>query len=170
MVLDFGEWSPVVSSPVFIAPGSYIIGQAEIAQYASVWFNAVIRADSAQIRIGERSNVQDGAVLHADQSYTCELGGDVTVGHRSVIHGDTIGSHVLVGMGSIIMNGARIGSHCIVGAGTLITEGQEIPPGQLVLGSPGRIVRPLREDEIDLIAKSAQHYVDLWLTKGWHFQ
>ncbi|MDA8194036.1 MAG: gamma carbonic anhydrase family protein [Thermaerobacter sp.] len=169
MVLDFGQWSPEMDSPVFVAPGSYIVGQAKIGAYASIWFNAVVRADAEMIRIGPRCNIQDGTVLHADQGFPCLLGEGVTVGHRAIIHGAIIDSHVLVGMGSIIMNGAHIGSHCIVGAGTVVTEGENIPAGHLVLGSPGRVVRPVTDAERARIVAAAQHYVDLWLAQGWRF-
>lgn len=169
MLLKFGDHSPEVTDPVFIAPGSYVIGRVRLGAYASVWFNAVIRGDTEAISVGERTNIQDNSVLHADAGIPCQLGEGVTVGHRAIIHGAIIDSHVLVGMGSIIMNKAHIGSECIIGAGALITEGTEIPPGHLVLGSPARVVRPLTDQERVRIRAAAQHYVDIWLEQGWQF-
>lgn len=169
MLLKFGEYEPSVAHPVFIAPGSYLIGQVRVEKEASIWFNAVARADTTPIHIGYRTNVQDGAVLHADPGYPCELGHDVTIGHRAVIHGAHLDDYVLVGMGAIIMNGAEIGHHCIVGAGAVIPRGMVIPPLSLVLGMPGRVVRPLTEDDAKHIERAAQHYVDLWVDQNWSF-
>lgn len=169
MLLDYGEWSPEVASPVFIAPGSYIIGQVVLEEHASVWFNAVIRGDTDLIRLGARSNLQDNAVLHADRGRPCLIGHDVTLGHRVVVHGADISHHVLVGMGSIVMNGARIGPYCLIGAGSLVTENTVIEEGQLVLGSPARAVRALTTAERQSIEAGAAHYVELWLKAGWHF-
>lgn len=170
MLMDFGEWSPQVESPVFLAPGAYVIGQARLRQEASVWFNAVIRADSEVIELGARSNLQDNAVLHADPGSPLMIGAEVTIGHGAVIHGARLHDRVLVGMGSIIMNNAQIQPDVIIGAGTLITEGTEIPSGCLVLGRPGRVVRDLRPQELERIRLAAAHYVDLWKNQGWHFQ
>lgn len=170
MLMDFGEWSPSFESPIFLAPGSYVIGQVEMGREASVWFNAVIRADTDRIRLGHRSNLQDNSTLHADFGFPCLIGDDVTIGHNSIIHGAVLDDRVLVGMGSVIMDGVRIHSDVVVGAGTLITEGTEIPSGSLVLGRPGRVVRPLTSQEIERIRWSSQHYVGLWVDKGWHFQ
>lgn len=170
MLMDFGQWSPSVDSPVFLAPGSYVIGQAHLGHQSSVWFNAVIRADSEQIQLGARSNVQDNAVLHADRGIPCVIGEEVTIGHGAIIHGARIFDQVLVGMGSIVMNGAQIGSDVIIGAGSLVTTGMEIPGGVLVYGQPARIIRALSDEEKGRIRGSAQHYVDLWIQQGWHFQ
>lgn len=170
MLMDFGEWSPQVESPVFLAPGSYVIGQAVLRKEASVWFNAVIRADSSRIELGSASNLQDLAVIHADLGVPCVIGDEVTIGHSCVIHGVHIENRVLVGMGSVMMNGAHLHSDVIIGAGTLITEGTEIPPGTLVHGRPGRVVRDLTAGEVERIRWSAAHYVHLWKNQGWHFQ
>ncbi|MHB1610330.1 MAG: gamma carbonic anhydrase family protein [Sulfobacillus sp.] len=169
MLLKFGEFEPVVDHPVFIAPGSYIIGQVRLFEKVSIWFNAVVRADAARIVVGPESNVQDGAVLHADPGFPCEIGARVTIGHRAVVHGARVDDSVLIGMGAIIMNGAHIGHHSIIGAGTVVAQGMEIPPGHLVMGVPGRIVRALTPDEGTRIAQSSQHYVELWLNQGWQF-
>lgn len=170
MLMDFGDWSPTVESPVFLAPGSYVIGQAELGRESSVWFNAVIRADTDRIRLGQRSNLQDNSTLHADFGQPCLIGDDVTIGHNTIVHGARLEDRVLVGMGSLIMNGAVIHSDVIIGAGTLITEGAEVPSGSLVVGRPGRVLRRLTEAEIERIRWSSQHYVELWLRQGWHFQ
>ncbi len=170
MLMDFGDWSPTVESPVFLAPGSYVIGQAALGRESSVWFNAVIRADSDRIQLGQRSNLQDNSTLHADLGQPCLIGDDVTIGHNTIVHGARIEDRVLVGMGSLIMNGALIHSDVIVGAGTLITEGMEVPSGSLVLGRPGRVVRRLAAAEIERIRLASQHYVELWVRQGWHFQ
>lgn len=168
--MDFGEWSPSVESPVFLAPGSYVIGRAELGSEASVWFNSVIRADTERIRLGARSNLQDNSTVHADFGLPCLIGDDVTIGHGCVVHGAQIADRVLVGMGSTIMNGAHVASDVIIGAGTLITQGADIPSGALVLGRPGRVVRSLTPEEVERILWSAQHYVSLWREQGWHFQ
>ena len=170
MLMDFGEWSPQVESPVFLAPGSYVIGRVELGREASVWFNSVVRGDTERIRLGARSNLQDNGVLHADVGSPCLIGDDVTIGHGSVVHGAIIASRVLVGMGCVIMNGARIKSDVIVGAGSLITQDAVIPSGTLVTGRPGRVVRELRSEELARIQAAAAHYVDLWVQQGWHFQ
>lgn len=170
MLMDFGEWSPGFESPIFLAPGCFVIGRAELGQESSVWFNAVIRADTEPIRLGRRSNLQDNSTLHADFGFPCLIGANVTIGHNSVIHGAVLEDRVLVGMGSVIMNGVHVGSDVIIGAGTLLTEGTQIPPGTLVLGSPGRVARDLTAQETDRILWSSQHYVSQWVERGWHFQ
>jgi len=106
MLMDFGEWSPMITSPVFLAPGSYVVGQAELGRESSVWFNAVIRADAERVRLGSRSNLQDNGVLHADPGMPCLVGDEVTIGHGAIIHGAVIENRVLIGMGSLIMNGS----------------------------------------------------------------
>jgi carbonic anhydrase/acetyltransferase-like protein (isoleucine patch superfamily) len=170
MLMDFGEWSPQFESPIFLAPGSYVIGQVELGKESSVWFNAVIRADTERIRLGQRSNLQDNSTLHADYGFPCLIGNDVTIGHNAVVHGALLEDRVLVGMGSVIMNGAHIQSDVVVAAGTLIPEEVEIPSGSLVLGRPGRVVRGLTSQEIEHILWVSQHYVNQWVERGWHFQ
>lgn len=169
MLLKFGEYEPAIENPVFIGPGSYLIGQVRVEKEASIWFNAVVRADTTPISIGRRTNVQDGAVIHADPGYPCQIGHDVTIGHRAVIHGATLEDYVLVGMGAVIMNGALIGHHCIIGAGAVVPEGMVIPPSSLVLGMPARVVRSLNEENVKHIEQAAQHYVDLWVDQNWSF-
>lgn len=143
----------------FVAPTATVIGSVVLENNASVWFNAVIRGDNDIITIGENSNVQDGTVLHTDPGFPLVLGRDVTVGHQAMLHGCRVGNNCLIGIQSVILNGAVIGDNCLIGAGTLIPEGKEIPPGSLVLGTPGKVVRGLSDDEIQGITESAQHYV-----------
>ncbi|AEJ39143.1 anhydrase family 3 protein [Sulfobacillus acidophilus TPY] len=170
MLLDYEDQSPVVDPPVFLAPGSYVIGRVALGPHASVWFNAVIRGDLERIEIGARTNIQDNVVIHADPGFPVTIGDEVTVGHGAIIHGARVESRVLIGMGSIIMNGAVIGDHSIIGAGTLIPEGAVIAPGSLVLGRPGKRVRSVTEDERAKIVAASQSYVQRWLSVGWHFQ
>ncbi|MCL6563217.1 MAG: gamma carbonic anhydrase family protein [Firmicutes bacterium] len=170
MLLDFGDRVPQVEDPVFIAPGAFVVGQVYLAREVSIWFNAVLRADTDSIRIGEATNVQDGVVIHVDLGVPVEIGRGVTVGHRSLVHGATIGDEVLVGMGAILMNRVKIGPRCIIGAGTLLTEGTEIPEGSVVMGSPGRVVRAITEAEIAWIRRSTEHYRRLWQDVGWQFR
>ena len=146
----------------WVAPTASVIGTVVLAANASVWFGAVLRGDNEPISIGEDSNIQDGSVLHTDPGFPLTIGAQVMVGHMVMLHGCTIADHSLIGIGSIILNGARIGSNCIVGANTLIAEGKEIPDNSLVLGSPGKIVRQLKPEEVTQLSLSAQHYVDKW--------
>ena len=169
MILKFGEHEPIVDDPVFIAPGSYIIGQVHLQSESSIWFNAVVRGDTTAIVVGSRSNIQDGAVLHADPGYACHIGSGVTIGHRAVVHGAQVEPSVLIGMGAVVMNGVRIGHHSIIAAGSVIGEGTEIPAGHLVMGVPGKVVRALNAEEMDRIERAADHYVSLWLNQGWQF-
>ncbi|UTA46318.1 gamma carbonic anhydrase family protein [Simiduia sp. 21SJ11W-1] len=143
----------------FVAENATLIGQVLLKNHASVWFNAVIRADNAQITLGERTNVQDGAVLHTDPGLPLVLGDDVTVGHNAMLHGCEVGSNTLVGIGAVVLNRAKIGRNCIVGANALITEGMEIPDNSLVVGSPAKVIRTLGEDVASMLSESANIYV-----------
>lgn len=145
----------------FVARSADVVGDVEIGEEANVWFQAVIRGDVERIRIGARTNIQDGCIIHADEGFPCLIDAEVTVGHRCVIHGAQIGRRVLVGMGAVVMNGAKIGDESIIGAGALVPQNREIPPRSLVLGAPAKIVRTLTEDEVANIAQSAAHYVDI---------
>ncbi len=143
----------------YLAPNATIIGSVAIGHQASVWFNAVIRGDDEHITIGDRSNVQDGAVLHADPGFPLMVGKDVTIGHMVMLHGCTIGDGTLIGMGAIILNGAKIGAGSLVGAGALVPEGKVIPEGVLAIGSPAKIVRQLTPEESENLAHIAEIYV-----------
>jgi len=143
----------------FIAHNATVIGTVVLHNQASVWFNTVVRGDSEIITIGERTNIQDGSVLHADAGVPLTLGKNVSVGHKAMLHGCTIGDESLVGIGAIIMNRSVIGSRCIIGAGTLVPEGKTYPDGVLVLGSPGKVVRELRDEEKEGLLENADIYV-----------
>ena len=143
----------------FIAPTAAVVGSVVLETESSVWFGAVVRGDNEPITIGARSNVQDGSVLHADPGFPLVIGADVTVGHQVMLHGCTIGDGSLIGIQAVVMNGAVVGSECIVGAGALIPEGRAIPDRSLVIGSPGRVVRTLTDEEVVRIRGAAAVYV-----------
>lgn len=143
----------------WVAPNATLIGSVRLQANASVWFGAVLRGDNELIDIGEGSNVQDGTVMHTDMGSPLTLGKGVTVGHNAMLHGCTVGDFSLVGINAVILNGARIGKHCIIGANALIAEGKEIPDGSLVMGSPGKVVRELTEQQKRMLEASAAHYV-----------
>ena len=148
-----------VASSVFIAPGAAVVGDVTLAEDVSLWFNAVLRGDTEALMVGAGSNIQDGAVCHADPGFPLVIGAGVTVGHGAIMHGARIGANTLIGMGAIILNGAEIGSHCIVGAGSLITQQKRFADNQLIMGSPARAIRSLSADEIASIERAAADYV-----------
>ncbi|WP_437883608.1 gamma carbonic anhydrase family protein [Pseudomonas sp. LRF_L74] len=143
----------------WIAPNASVIGKVRLEPGASVWFGAVLRGDMELIHIGVDSNVQDGSVMHTDMGFPLTLGKGVTVGHNVMMHGCTVDDYSLIGINSVILNGAKIGKYCIIGANSLIPEGKEIPDGSLVMGSPGKIVRELNEQQKKMLEASAAHYV-----------
>jgi len=142
----------------FIAPTASLIGKIRLLPEASIWFGAVLRGDNELIEIGKRSNIQDGCICHTDRGYPLTVGDDCTVGHRAVLHGCTIGTNCLIGIGAILLNGSKIGKNCVIGAGALIAEGKEIPDNSLVVGAPGRVMRQVTAEEIARIKQSAAHY------------
>jgi len=144
----------------WIAPDANVIGRVVIGEGASVWFGCTLRGDNEPITIGAGSNVQENCVMHTDPGFPLTIGEGCTIGHKAMLHGCTLGKNVLIGMGAIVLNGARIGDDCLIGAGALITEGKEIPPGSLVLGAPGKIVRELDQAAIEGLRASALHYQD----------
>ncbi|MEQ8825750.1 MAG: gamma carbonic anhydrase family protein [Filomicrobium sp.] len=146
----------------WVAPTATVIGNVDIREDASIWFNTVIRGDNEPIIIGEASNIQEGCVLHTDPGYPMTIGRECTVGHMVMLHGCTIGDGALVGIGSIVLNGAVIGEGSLIGANSLIPEGKVIPPGSLVMGSPGRVVRELTPDAIENVRATAGRYVQNW--------
>jgi carbonic anhydrase/acetyltransferase-like protein (isoleucine patch superfamily) len=148
-----------VAGDVFIAAGARIVGDVTIGERSSVWFNAVIRGDSEAICIGRETNIQDNCVLHADPGFPCVLGNGVTVGHTAVVHGAKIDDNVVIGMHAVVMNGAVIGRDSLVAVGAVITENMVVPPGSLVMGLPGKVVRELNPAEIARNRRSAEHYV-----------
>jgi len=143
----------------WVAPDATLIGKVQLDAGASVWFNVVMRGDNELIHIGENSNVQDGSVLHTDMGHPLSLGTGVTVGHKAMLHGCVVGDYSLIGINAVILNGVRIGKHCIIGANTLVPEGKEIPDGSLVIGSPGKVVRALTDEQKKMLEASAAHYV-----------
>ena len=145
---------------VFVAPGAVVVGTVRLGDRSSVWYNAVVRGDVAPIEVGEETNIQDGAILHADPPFPVRLGRRVVVGHGAVVHGACVDDECLIGIGAILMNGSVVGRHSIVGAGALVTEGLRIPARSLVLGVPGRIVRVLPPDVAERIRENAAVYVE----------
>jgi len=143
----------------WIAPSADVIGDARLGRDSSVWFGAVIRADNTPIVVGDRSNIQEGAMLHSDPGSPLTIGVDCTIGHHAILHGCTIGDRVLVGMGARVLNDAAIGDDCLIGAGALVTEGKSFPPGSLIIGSPAKIARALSPEEIAKLAPGAAQYV-----------
>ncbi|MEW5898478.1 MAG: gamma carbonic anhydrase family protein [Bacillota bacterium] len=150
---------PRVAENVFIAPGARIIGRVEIGERVSVWFNTVIRGDVNEVKIGPRTNIQDGCTLHEEEDAPLIIGEGVTVGHNVILHGCTIGRGALIGMGAIILNNAVIGENAVVAAGSLVVQGQEIPAGHLAMGSPAKIIRPLNPEEIRQFQQAAGKYL-----------
>lgn len=151
--------SPAFGKNTYIAPGAVVRGNVTIGDSSSVWFNAVIRAEHSGAAIGRNTNIQDNCVIHVDEGAGVSIGDQVTVGHGAIVHGCTIKSNTLIGMGAIILNHAVVGSNCIIGAGALITQNTVIPDGSLVIGSPGKVVRSVTDAEIESIRQSAFHYV-----------
>ena len=147
-----------INETVFIVDGAKVIGNVEIGKNSSVWFNAVIRADSDKVSIGENSNVQDNAVIHTSEGFGVRIGDNVTIGHGAIVHGCTVENNVMIGMGAIVLNGAVIGENSIIGAGTLVTKGKIIPAGSLAFGNPVKVVRELTDDEIKSITDNANSY------------
>jgi gamma-carbonic anhydrase len=152
---------PNVHPSAYVAPGATVIGDVTLGEESSVWFGAVVRADINRIVIGPRSNIQDGAVVHLADDFGTSIGELVTVGHKAIVHACTVADEVLVGMGAIILDGAEIGARSIVGAGALVTGGKKIPPGSLVVGSPGKVVRQLSLEEQAGIRVWADRYVEV---------
>ena len=146
----------------WVAPSAVLIGKIELCTDASVWFGAVLRGDNELIRVGAKSNIQDGCILHTDPGFPLDIGEECTVGHMVMLHGCTIGQGSLIGIGSIILNGARIGEGSLIGANTLITEGKIIPPRSMVLGSPGKVVKELTLEESSRLKASSERYVTNW--------
>lgn len=154
----FLRQAPRLDPSVYVANGGVVVGAVTLGARSSVWYHAVLRADINTIMVGEETNIQDQAVLHVADDLPCRLGNRVTVGHSAVVHACTVEDEVLVGMGAVILDGAVIGRHSIIGARTLVKQGMEVPPGSLVLGSPGRVVRQVRPDEVEALRRSAAHY------------
>ena len=153
------EKQPAVPADSWVAPSADLIGEVVVGREVGIWFGAVIRADNTPIMIGDRSNIQEGAMLHSDPDIPLKVGAGCTIGHHAILHGCTLGDNVLVGMGATILNKAVIGADCLIGAGALVTEGKSFPPGSLIVGAPAKAVRELTPDMIADLKQSAADYV-----------
>lgn len=153
--------TPRVHESVFLAPTAAITGDVEMAERSSAFYGVSVRGDSAAIRVGERTNLQDNVVLHADADFPCTLGSGVSVGHSAVVHGATVGDDCLIGMSATVMNGARIGAGSLVAAGALVLEGADVPAGSLVAGVPAKVHRPLTDEEREGLKVNARTYLEL---------
>jgi carbonic anhydrase/acetyltransferase-like protein (isoleucine patch superfamily) len=161
VIFALGEREPVFEgNGHFVAENATVVGSVRLGDRSSVWFNCVLRGDNDWLIVGQRSNIQDGSVLHTDPGLELVIGAGVTVGHKAMLHGCTVGDNTLIGIGTTILNGATIGANCIVGANALVTENKTYPDGKLIIGSPARPVRDLSDDEIAYIGKSADIYVE----------
>ncbi len=161
-ILTFEGATPTLGEDVYIAEGARVIGNVELGDQASVWYNSVLRGDLEKITVGARTNIQDGTVIHIESGqFATHIGEGVTIGHKALVHACTIGDNCLIGMGSIILDGAVIEDNCLVAAGAVVTPGKTFPAGSLILGSPARAVRELSDEEIEGFRESAAHYVEL---------
>jgi gamma-carbonic anhydrase len=171
VIVAFGDVAPTLAADVYVHESAHVIGDVEIGASSSVWFHVVIRADVERVRIGRATNIQDHSTIHVNHDRFPTIVGDgVTVGHRVVLHGCTVGDHALIGIGAIVLDGAEVGSEALVGAGTLVPPGMKIPPRTLALGSPAKVIRELRAEEVARLHDSAKRYVgyaknyrDQWL-------
>lgn len=160
MLFELGNLKPEFQGDgQFIADNATVIGSVRLMEKSSIWFNVVIRGDNDWITIGPETNIQDGSVLHTDSGIPLTLGRGVTVGHKVMLHGCTVGDYSLIGINAVVLNGAKIGKYCLIGANTLIPEGMEVPDGSLVVGSPGKIKRELSGQQKKMLELSAAHYV-----------
>lgn len=159
-IYELDHIRPRLAESAWVADSAQVMGNVELAEDSSVWFGVVIRGDTESIRIGRGSNIQDASVLHADIGKPLTVGENVTVGHKVMLHGCSIGDGSLIGIGAVVLNGAKIGKGCIVGAGALVTEGKEFPDGSMIIGSPAKVVRELTEDQQAGLRMSALHYIE----------
>ena len=162
MIYEVNGHTPKIDPESWVASNAVLIGRVELKKNSNIWFNATLRGDVENIHIGEGSNIQDGSVLHTDPGYPLKVGKNVTIGHLVMLHGCTIGDNSLIGIGAVILNNAKIGKNCIIGAKALITENKEIPDNSLVVGSPGKVIRKLTEEEIQAVEKNAIRYQENW--------
>ena len=154
-----GQW-PKIHETAFVAPSADLIGEVEIGEHSSIWFQVVVRGDVNSIKIGAKTNIQDHSMLHVTRKQSkLKIGDEVTVGHRATLHGCTVGNRVLIGMGAIILDDAEVGDDCIIGAGALITKGMKVPRGSLVVGAPAKVKRELTAAELAFLPQSAANYV-----------
>ncbi|MEO8166977.1 MAG: gamma carbonic anhydrase family protein [bacterium] len=167
-ILSYNGRSPAIHPDAFVAEGVQLIGDVRLAKGSSIWFNSVLRGDINLVEVGERTNIQDCSVLHVTGELPVRVGHDVTVGHRAIIHGCTIGDCCLIGMGAVVLDGAIVGTESLVAAGAVVLQGFTVPDGMLVAGVPAKIIRPLTADEKKHIKESALHYVQY--AKGYSAQ
>jgi carbonic anhydrase/acetyltransferase-like protein (isoleucine patch superfamily) len=146
----------------WVAPNAHVIGDVTLEKNTSIWFNSTLRGDIENIHIGEGSNIQDGSVLHTDPGYPLKIGKNVTVGHMVMLHGCSINDNTLIGIGAVLLNNSKIGKNCIIGSKSLITENKKIPDNSLVMGSPGKIIRQVTEEEIKAVFDNAVRYQNNW--------
>jgi len=158
---DYRATKLVIDPTAYIAPGAVLVGEVSLGRSASIWFNATVRGDMEPIAIGAESNVQDACVVHVDRGRPTRIGERVTLGHGAIVHASVVEDDVLIAMKAVILSGCHIGRHCLIGAGAVVPEKTRVPEGSLVLGVPGRVVRPLRPEEIERIHANARAYVDL---------
>jgi carbonic anhydrase/acetyltransferase-like protein (isoleucine patch superfamily) len=159
-IYALAEAQPQFGKGCWVADNATVIGKVVAGDNVSIWFNAVIRGDNEPITIGNNTNIQDGAVLHNDEGVPLTIGADVSVGHVAMLHGCTVGDGSLIGIGAVVLNHAVIGESCIIGAHALIPEGKVIPPRSLVVGTPGRVIRQLSDEEVAALRRNAHHYVE----------
>lgn len=161
MIKGYDGVEPNIDETAFIAESVDIVGKVTIEKNANIWYGTVLRADDNYITVGENTNIQDGSVVHISEKFPTIIGKNVTVGHKSIIHGCEIGDNTLIGMGSIVLDGAKVGEFTLLGAGSLVPPGKEIPSGVLAMGSPAKVIRELSQEEKENLTKSALKYVNL---------
>ena len=160
-IFALGEDTPQIDDSTYVSDSATVIGKVILAKDASVWPQAVLRGDNGErIEVGERTNIQDGAILHTDPGFTLSLGEDVSVGHQAMLHGCSVGSGTLIGIQAVVLNGASIGKNCLVGAGAVVTERKVFPDNSLIVGAPAKVLRELTEDEIAGLRRNAADYVE----------
>jgi carbonic anhydrase/acetyltransferase-like protein (isoleucine patch superfamily) len=159
-IYELDGHAPKLGKGAWVADSAQVIGQVTLEENANVWFGTIVRGDSEHIHIGRNVNVQDGSVLHADPGVPLTLEENVSIGHKVMLHGCTVGAGSLIGIGAVVLNRAKIGKNCLVGAGALVTEGKEFPDGSMILGSPAKAVKQLSPEQIADLQRIAQHYVD----------
>ena len=160
MIKGYQGIEPKIDESVFVAESADIIGKVTIGKNSSIWYNTTLRGDEQSITIGENTNIQDGSVVHIGWDKETIIGNNVTIGHKALVHGCTIGDNTLIGMGAIVLDGAEIGAFTLVGAGSLVPPGKKIPSGVLVMGSPAKVIRDLTEEEKKSLTKSAMNYIE----------
>lgn len=158
-IYELDGLTPHISDSAWVADSAEVMGDVALGDEVGIWFGVVVRGDTAPITVGARTNIQDLSVLHADLGLPLSIGAGVTVGHKAMLHGCTIGDNSLIGIGAVVLNGAKIGQGCLVGAGALVTEGKEFPDGSMIIGSPAKVVRSLTPEQLEGLRQSADHYV-----------